>query len=76
MHGLLFRVKIGVFIFSTVHFTDSRIRITRNPIPANYMEAHDSIQNVSTFEEPDQQSPPPHIMPHVRVTSGRSNVYK
>lgn len=30
---------------------DSRIRITRNPIPANYMDAHDSIQQVSTFDD-------------------------
>lgn len=36
------------FIF---FYLDSRIRITRNPIPANYMDAHDSIQQVSTFDD-------------------------
>lgn len=30
---------------------DSRIRITRNPIPLNYMEAPDAIQQVSTFDD-------------------------
>lgn len=38
-------------LIRSISSTDSRIRITRNPIPANYMEAHDSIQHVATFEE-------------------------
>ncbi|XP_055322731.1 transmembrane protein 132E [Sitodiplosis mosellana] len=30
---------------------DSKIRITRNPLPLNYMEAPDSIQQASTFDD-------------------------
>lgn len=47
-------------------FLDSRIRITRNPLPSNYMESQDSIQPVSTFEEGERQ----HITANVRITSG------
>lgn len=60
--------------FSSLHGPDSRIRITRNPIPANYMEAHDSIQHVSTFEEAQ-----PHFAANVRLSgmaSGRGQTYK
>lgn len=51
-------------------FPDSRIRITRNPLPANYIEAHDSIQPASTFAEGDHH----HITPNVRIKSGAQSL--
>lgn len=44
-------IFFSILTFSVCQISDSRIRITRNPLPLNYMEAPDSIQQASTFDD-------------------------
>lgn len=53
------RLTDGPFV--SFKFIGSKIRITRNPLTVNYMEAPDAIQQVSTFDDISQINRDPRL---------------